>query len=90
MISKKLRSKMTEDEFKRMAHYFGIAIQAPPSDIAQNNPDLMFMDIEVFFLSATLLLKTSRMAEGFLCWLVEFGHLLSPSKLRRLILSIKF
>lgn len=87
MISKNSHIKATGDEFKQMAHYFGIAIQVNPSDIAQKNPNLIFRDIELFFLSATLHLKTSRMAEGFLCWLLEFGHLLSPSKIRRLIQS---
>ncbi|HEY8270845.1 MAG TPA: hypothetical protein VIG33_08130, partial [Pseudobdellovibrionaceae bacterium] len=87
MISKKLQNKTTNDEFKQMAHYFGIAIQVELSDITQKNPNLIYMDIELFFLSATLHLKTSRIAEGFLCWLLKFGHLLSPSKIRRLILS---
>ncbi len=87
MISKKLQCEISDAEFKQMANYFGIAIQASSSVIEQNNPNLTFSDIEIFFLSATLQLKTSRMAEGFLCWLLEFGHLLSPSKIRRLILS---
>jgi hypothetical protein len=87
MISKKSQVKVSDDEFKWMAHYFGIAIQVDTSNTAQKNPKLIFMDIELFLLSATLHLKTSRMAEGFLCWLLEFGHLLSPSKIRRLILS---
>lgn len=87
MISKNSENKTTHDEFKEMAQYFGIAIQSHLSDIAQENSTLNFNDIELFFLSATLHIKTSRMAEGFLCWLLEFGHLLSPSKIRRLIHS---
>lgn len=87
MISKESQNKMSDDEFKWMARYFGVSIQVDLSDIAQKNPNLIFMDIELFFLTATLHLKTSRMAEAFLCWLLEFGHLLSPSKIRRLILS---
>lgn len=87
MISKNSANETINDEFKDMAHYFGIAIQSNLSDIAQENPTLIFRDIELFFLSATLHLKTSRMTEGFLCWLLAFGHLLSPSKIRRLIQS---
>lgn len=87
MISKKSQNKISADEFKQMSHYFGIAIQAELAKIRQKDANLTFMDIELFFLSATLHLKTSRIAESFLCWLLEFGHLLSPSKIRRLILS---
>jgi hypothetical protein len=87
MISKKLQNKITSDEFKQMAYYFGIAIQTDLPNITHKNSNLIFMDIELFFLTATLHLETSRIAEGFLCWLLEFGHLLSPSKIRRLILS---
>lgn len=86
MTSKKLQNKISFDEFKEMAYYFGIAIQSDLSNLASDNiPKLFFMDIEVFFLSATYNLKTSRMTEGFLCWLLKFGHLLSPSKTRRLV-----
>lgn len=89
MISKKLRNKLTDKEFKQMAHYFGIAIYFDELDTVHKSSNLSFMDIEIFFLAATYHLKTSRMAEGFLCWLLEFGHLLSPSKVRRLIKSGK-
>ncbi len=85
MISKKLQNKMTNDEFKQMAIYFGIAIYVDETRTVYKNPNLTFMDIEIFFLSATDHLKGSRMTEGFLCWLLEFGHLLSPSKIRRLV-----
>ena len=85
MISKKFQNKITSEEFHRIAHYFGVAIQISPSPTDHENPALIFKDLEVFFLSATLHLKTSRVTEGFLCWILEFGHLLSPSKVRRLI-----
>jgi len=86
VISKKSSTKVSANEFGEMAYYFGIAIQSPlliPTSLV--DPKLSFVDIEIFFLSSTYCLKTSRMAEGFLCWLLEFGHLLSPSKIRRLI-----
>lgn len=86
MISKKSFNKISTDDFKEMAYYFGIAIQPPVSvPISSIQPKLPFVDIEIFFLSSTYCLKTSRTTEGFLCWLLEFGHLLSPSKIRRLI-----
>ncbi len=78
---------MSDLEFKQMAYYFGIAIQVEPTNITQKSLNLTFMDIEIFFLSGTLQLKSSRIAEGFLCWLLKFGHLLSPAKIRRLILA---
>ncbi len=95
MISKNLSNKMSSNEFIKIAHYFGIAVQSEFSDIAlkklsdrdEKVQTFVFMDIELFFLTATLQLNTSRLAEGILCWLLTFGHLLSPSKTRRLILS---
>ena len=88
MTLEKSQSKISFDEFKEMAYYFGIAIQPSTSDVLlKNNPQLIFSDVEYFFLSATYHLKNSRIAEGFLCWLLKFGHLLSPSKIRRLIIA---
>lgn len=91
MILEKSQNKISYDEFKEMAYYFGIAIQPTFSNsVLDKNPKTSFVDIECFFLSATYHLKTSRIAEGFLCWLLKFGHLLSPSKIRRLIQSGRF
>jgi hypothetical protein len=87
MILKKSQNRFSDNDFLQMARYFGIAIQGESTIIIKENTEFIFMDIEVFFLSATLHLKASRLAEGFLCWLLEFGHLLSPSKIRRLILA---
>lgn len=45
-----------------------------------------YIDLETFFLWATLNFSvSSRFEEGFLCWLIEYGHLLSPAKIRKLI-----
>ncbi len=84
MTSEKLRTKTSFNDFQEIAYYFGIAIQPVSSN---KNLETSYVDIEQFFLSATYNLKTSRAAEGFLCWLLQFGHLLSPSKIRRLIQS---
>ncbi len=88
MILEKSQNKMSFNEFKGTSYYFGIAIQPiyqPSFSPLDENPKSSFMDIECFFLAATYHLSTSRVAEGFLCWLLRFGHLLSPSKIRRLI-----
>jgi hypothetical protein len=84
MILRKSLNKVSADTFKEMASYFGIAIQShlPASSIELK---LSFVDIEIFFLASTYCLNSSRMTEGFLCWLQKFGDLLSPSKIRRLI-----
>ncbi len=84
MISKKSPNKISLDEFREMASYFGIAVQSQ-QPVISIHPGSTFVDIEVFFLSSTYCLNSSRIAEGFLCWLLKFGHLLSPSKIRRLI-----
>lgn len=88
MISEKLQTKMLPDEFQKIANYFGIAVQSIDSNgLSIESLTHEYIDIETFFLSATYNIKTSRLAEGFLCWLLQFGHLLSPSKMRRLIQS---
>ncbi len=84
MILKKSQTKISSEDFSEMAYYFGIGLQ---SSLMKKNLDTSYVDIEQFVLSATYNLKTSRISEGFLCWLLLFGHLLSPSKIRRLIHS---
>ena len=91
MILKKSQNKISSDYFREMAYYFGIAVQSDLTNIVSSKkPKNCFMDIEIFFLAATYNLKTSRIAEAFLCWLLKYGHLLSPSKIRRLIVSGEF
>ncbi len=66
--------------FGSLANYFGVAISF--NDAV---PVSTYADIERFFLAATLNLQNSRVTEGILCWLKEYGHLLSPSKIRKFI-----
>ena len=88
MISEKLQTKISSDEFQKIANYFGIAVHSiETKDVSIESQNSRYLDIESFFLSATYNIKTSRLAEGFLCWLLQFGHMLSPSKIRRLIQS---
>ncbi len=87
MILEKSQNEVSLNEFQEMAYYFGIAIQSLKPEARGKYFMSQYTDIDRFFLSATYNLKSSRLAEGFLCWLVQFGHLLSPSKIRRLIKS---
>ena len=80
MISKNLLCRLTREEFLSQCKYFGIALGG-----GSNSKPLVHTDLERFFLAATYSLDNSRLSEGFLCWLKQFAHLLSPSKVRRLI-----
>lgn len=50
-----------------------------------------FIDLEIFILEGSLVLKSmdSRLYMTFAYWLKEFGHLISPSKLQKLIKTKK-
>lgn len=50
-----------------------------------------FIDLEIFILEGSLVLKDmdSRLYMTFAYWLKEFGHLISPSKLQKLIKTKK-
>lgn len=67
-----------DPSFLSQAVYFGLSFNAP---LQKKN----YQDLEKFFLKATRNLSNSRTAEGLICWLKAYGHLLSPSKIRRLI-----
>ncbi|PWU18340.1 MAG: hypothetical protein C5B49_07290 [Bdellovibrio sp.] len=71
---------MPLDNFSSLANYFGIAIA-----FSDSKPVTGYADIERFFLRCTMNFNNSRTAEGILCWIDEYGHLLSPSKIRKLI-----
>lgn len=87
MISKVLQNKITFDEFIKIAQYLGIAISFNLKSQNLTINQRKFTDIEAFILAATYNLKTSRITEGVLCWLIQFGSILSPSKVRRLIVA---
>ncbi|MFN8943091.1 MAG: hypothetical protein ACK5WZ_00540 [Pseudobdellovibrionaceae bacterium] len=87
MISEKFQGDINSEAFHQRANYLGIAIQSELLNSPGENLHSSFVDLELFFLSATFHLKNSRITEGLLCWLKEFGHLLSPAKIRRLISS---
>ena len=78
--SRILKNSIQPINFWSLADYFGIAIA-----YSEATPVTAYADIERFFLHATLSLKNSRAAEGVLCWVEEYGHLLSPSKIRKFI-----
>jgi hypothetical protein len=61
--------------------YFGVSVQGdePASEI------FGYQDIEKFIMKVTTFKHTPRTLEGFLAWLNQYGHLISPSKIRRLV-----
>lgn len=69
------------NDFLSEAFYFGVSLNSPLSQKKE------YHDLEKFFLRATYNLSNSRITEGLICWLQAYGHLLSPSKIRRLILA---
>jgi hypothetical protein len=82
MILKNSLNKLSHNRFLDVAKYLGINIESSSASQIKH-----YVDLEQFFLAGTYNLNSSRAAEGFLCWLIRFGHLLSPSKTRRLIQS---
>ena len=79
VTSKVLYKNLQNDDFITEAIYFGVSFNSshPKKD--------GYTDIEKFILKATCNLLNSRITEGVLCWLQAYGHLLNPSKVRRLI-----
>ena len=82
MTSESSIHKKAYSQFLAEASYLGIALDGFQGPLVED-----YVDLEEFFLSGTYNLSSSRVAEGFLSWLVSYGHLLSPSKVRRLILK---
>lgn len=81
MTSSVLFKKFEQSQFLSEAFYLGISLNS------NLKKEFKYVDLEKFFLKATYNLTSSRVTEGFLCWLKNYGHLLSPSKVRRLISS---
>jgi len=61
--------------------YMGLSMGSGKTHIRE------YVDIEKFLLWGTTQFDSSRFAEGFLCWILEFGEILSPSKIRNLVKS---
>ena len=85
MISENSINKIPFDSFLKTSARLGIALAVNDSEIEPNFSVFSYIDLEVYFLAATYNLKNSRIAEGFISWLLRYGNLLSPSKVRRLI-----
>ncbi len=80
MISKNLLNRKSKEDFEKEARYLGLAIH-----FESHSKITEYTDLESFFLSGTYHMISSRTAESFICWAIVYGHLLSPSKLRRFI-----
>ncbi|MGE4233502.1 MAG: hypothetical protein AB7F43_09255 [Bacteriovoracia bacterium] len=66
--------------------YFGGAITANPSKVSDD-----YQDLEQFVIDATMMMADDvRVTQCFLNWLVRYGVLLCPSKLRRLLKTSKY
>lgn len=67
-------------DYSEVLSYLGIAITSDKERVPSE-----YVDLESFFIWAINNFNSSRFAEGFLCWLKEYGYILSPSKIRKLI-----
>lgn len=71
----------SDNHFLGLINYLGAAIGS-----ADESYKSKYVDLELFFLDALAHKdKSSRIMETFLCWCLEYGHLLSPSKIRRML-----
>jgi hypothetical protein len=69
------------DEFVKKLCYFGGNLSSGAGDVGH-----VYLDIEDFFLEATLNMgKDPRITQCFLTWLIKYGIILSPSKIRGLL-----
>lgn len=75
-----MNSAASQNEFQKKLYYFGILVGTGEEASPQT-----YHDMEKFILDASRSASTSREWEGLLCWLKIYGHILSPSKLRKLI-----
>lgn len=75
-----MNSKNSQSDFQKTLFYFGILVSSGEEALSNE-----YHDCEKFILDASLFARSSRELEGILCWLKRYGHLLAPSKLRKLI-----
>ena len=73
----------SQNNFVNRLVYFGAALSGNPVQFADE-----YQDLESFVLEASLNLSfDTRVTQAFIHWLARYGCLLSPSKMRRLIVS---
>ena len=71
----------SRNEFVKQLCYFGGNLSSGARDVGG-----VYLDLEDFFLEATLSMGLDpRVTQCFLTWLVKYGIILSPSKIRRLL-----
>ena len=69
------------NKFVEKLCYFGGNLSSGAGDVG-----IAYLDLEDFFLEATLNMgQDLRVTQCFLTWLVKYGIILSPSKIRRLL-----
>ena len=70
-----------KDNFENRLAYFGGAITASPLELKRK-----FQDLEKFFIDATLMMTYDvRVTQTFLNWLVRYGIILCPSKIKKML-----
>ena len=74
------------NDFENRLAYFGAAITASPAEFRHE-----YQDLEKFFVDATLMMAYDvRITQAFLNWLMRYGVILCPSKIRKTISSIDY
>lgn len=71
--------------FYSKLRYFGVLVITDQQTALQKD----YCDIEEFIFEASCFDHSSRTLEGLMTWLKKYGAILSPSKLRRMILNKK-
>jgi hypothetical protein len=76
----------SKSNFENRLAYFGGAINATTTDVSNE-----FQDLEAFFIDATLVMGNDvRVTQAFLNWLIRYGSVLCPSKIKKLLGTMNF
>ena len=71
----------SKGDFECRLAYFGGAINSDTRDLGKE-----FQDLEVFFIQATMMMGYDvRVTQSFLNWLIRYGAVLCPSKIKKLM-----
>jgi hypothetical protein len=76
-----LNNTLDQDSYHSLLNYFGVGV----SSLRTKPIKPGYNDIELFVFSSTVITHSPRTLEGLLAWLKVYGHVLSPSKIRRMI-----
>ena len=75
-----------KNSFESRLAYFGGAISVSSSQVKDD-----FQDLEFFFVDATLRMSDDvRVTQAFLNWLIRYGAILCPSKIKKLLQNANY